>query len=248
MCIIIHKPESVPCPQKNIIETCFYNNPDGAGMAILRPRAKEVEIHKGFMVLKDFLDFAACAATRDDIVTYHFRITTSGGTNPHNCHPFPISDNVKDLKALSITSRFAFIHNGVIGNGSPSLSDTQLYVKDVLARIQMKSLTKNIVDRIARETEGSRTVTIDAQYSYVAMTGKWINDKETGLSFSNSSYEKRYYQGLFEDYFGMPIQATCPDCRSIEAELVSDYHGLYECPDCNCLFDKDGYIWAVGGM
>lgn len=187
------------------------------------------------------------AVTPKDIATYHFRITTSGGTNPQNCHPFPISANVKDLKALSITSRFAFIHNGIIGTGSPDLSDTQLYVKNVLARIRMKSLTKNIIDRIARETEGSRTVTIDARYSFVAMTGKWIHDKDTGLSFSNSSYEKRYYQGL-EDYFDMPIQATCPDCLSIEAELISDYHGLYECPDCNCLFDNVGHVWAIGGM
>lgn len=248
MCIIAHKAKGVDCPSDEVIRACFENNPDGAGVAIVRPGSKTVEIHKGFMEVSDFLDFVDSAVSPKDIATYHFRITTSGGTNPHNCHPFPISDNVKDLKALSITSRFAFIHNGVIGNGSPSLSDTQLYVKDVLAHIQMKSLTKNIVDRIAQETEGSRTVTIDAQYSQVAMTGKWINDKETGLSFSNSSYEKRYYQGFFEDYFDMPIQATCPDCRSIEAELVSDYHGLYECPDCNCLFDKDGYIWAVGGM
>lgn len=247
MCIIAHKAKGVDCPSNELIKTCFENNPDGAGVAILRPTSKVVEIHKGFMNVRDFLDFVNSAVTPKDIAAYHFRITTSGGTNPQNCHPFPISDNVRDLKALSTTARFAFVHNGVIGAGSDSLSDTQLYVKDVLARIRMKSLTKNIVDRIAQETEGSRTLTIDAQYAYVAMTGKWIYDDETGLSFSNSSYEKRYYKD-FEAYFGRPIQTVCPDCQSIEAELISDYHGLYECPDCNCLFEEGGSVWAIGGL
>lgn len=247
MCIITHKAKGVDCPSDELIKACFENNPDGAGVAILRPGSKAVEIHKGFMKVRDFLDFVNSAVTAKDIATYHFRITTSGGTNPQNCHPFPISSSVKDLQALSITSRFAFIHNGIIGKGSPELSDTQLYVKNVLAHIRMKSLTKNIIDRIAQETEGSRTITIDAQYSFVAMTGKWINDKETGLSFSNGSYEKSYYTGLGA-YFNLPIQTICPDCQSIDAELISEYHSLYECPDCNCLFEDGGSVWAIGGV
>ena len=243
MCIIIHKSENVPCPSKDIIETCFYNNPDGAGMAILRPKADKVEIHKGFMVLKDFLDFAACAAKKDDIVTYHFRITTSGGTIPGNCHPFPVSDNVKDLKALSIQSRFAFIHNGVIGAGSDSLSDTQLYVKNTLAKMSFDILTEKIINKISQDTRGSRTVTIDARRKKVAFTGEWIHDEKTGLSFSNASFKAPVWS--FEDY-STPILSTCPNCKSSEAELISEAHGLYECPECNCLFDTDKTIWAEG--
>lgn len=246
MCIIIHKPENVPCPSKDIIETCFYNNPDGAGMAILRPKAEKVEIHKGFMFLKDFLDFAACAAAKDDIVTYHFRITTSGGTIPGNCHPFPVSDNVKDLKALSIQSRFAFIHNGVIGAGSDSLSDTQIYVRDVLSNRNLAGLPQDIVKTVEKETDGSRTLLFDAATHKVAFTGNWITDEKTGLLFSNTSYTARHY-ALFDnspadDYDINP----CPHCDNWDTDLVSIYHNLFECPICNCLYDGKGEIWAVG--
>lgn len=248
MCIIAYKAKGIDCPSKEIIKACFKNNPDGAGVAILRPGSKAVEIHKGFMQVGEFCDFVSSAVTAKDIAAYHFRITTSGGTKPQNCHPFPISDKVEDLQALSINARYAFVHNGIIGKGTETLSDTQLYIKNTLAKLRIQSLTKELESRIAKETEGSRTLTIDARYHRVIKTGTWVEHEESGLLFSNRSYAPSYYDGFhYNDIFNdLPLEASCPNCAALDADLISDFHGLYECPYCNCLFDDKKNVWALG--
>lgn len=246
MCIIAYKKEGAALPSESILETCFYNNPDGAGIAIMRPRAQKVEIHKGFMGVSSFIDFVSSAVDVNDCAAYHFRISTSGGTNPYNCHPFPISKKVEDLKALETNSRFAFIHNGVIGQGEKSLSDTQVYVRDVLSNRNLAGLPQDIVKTVEKETDGSRTLLFDAVTHKVAFTGNWITDEKTGLLFSNTSYTARHY-ALFDnspadDYDIKP----CPHCDNWDTDLVSIYHNLFECPICNCLYDGKGEIWAAG--
>ena len=248
MCIITYKAKGVDIPSADIIKTCFKNNPDGAGVAILRPGAKTVEIHKGFMELAGFYDFVSSAISAKDIAVYHYRITTSGGTKPQNCHPFPISDKVEELQALSIAARYAFVHNGIIGQGTPELSDTQIYIKNTLAKLNIQALTKGLENKITKETEGSRTLTIDARYHKVIKTGTWVEDEESGLLFSNRTYVTTnsydaYYDRLFND---LPFEDQCPNCQALDAELISDHYGLYECPYCNCLFDDKGSVWALG--
>lgn len=254
MCIIAYKPEGVATPAKDILKTCFENNPHGAGLFILRPGEKVAEIHKGYMSFADFWDFASVAVSPEDMAAYHFRITTSGGTCPENCHPFPVSSDVADLRALSIRSRYVFVHNGIIGAGSPELSDTQLYVRDTLTSLVGKLKNKATQDRIAADTIGSRTLTVDARYHEAILTGNWIEDKDTGLLFSNSSYLARGYGfGLrshdypheADDAGMLADMDVCPDCGG-SALLVSEYHGLYECESCHCLFDCYGNVWADG--
>ena len=252
MCIIAYKPEGVALPAKNILKTCFENNPHGAGLFILRPGEKMAEIHKGYMSFPDFWDFASVAVSPDDMVAYHFRISTSGGTCPANCHPFPVSSSVDDLRALSIRSRYVFVHNGIIGAGSRDLSDTQLYVRDTLTSLVGKLKNKATRDKIAADTIGSRTLTVDARYHEAILTGDWIEDKDTGLLFSNTSYLARdygfgirFHDCTHEDDSIPEAIDVCPDCGST-AQVVSEYHGLYECENCHCLFDYYGNVWADG--
>lgn len=249
MCIIVFKDNFASLPSENVLRQCFCNNPDGAGVAIIRPTSSLVEIHKGFMDVESFISFATSAVGRDDIAAYHFRITTAGGTSPQNCHPFPVSEHVDDLTALHVNTRFAVVHNGILGKGKGKLSDTQLYIRDRLAPRHFRRFSHALLADVERETAGSRILLLDGEAHDVAKLGSgWITDNDTGLAFSNETYKPRQYPAWYDCLHidDMPAALPCPSCGSSDAELISAYHGLYECPQCTCLFDDYGDVWADG--
>lgn len=246
MCVIMYKPTGIQPPSSAIIDNCFDANPDGAGLAIIRPSSTATDIYKGFMSLDSFKDFASAIVTEDDAVGYHFRITTAGGTSPQNCHPFPISTYPEDLKKLSVHSRFALLHNGILGKGDDKLklSDTQLYIKNVLAPRYPQSIAAERA-AIEKETKGSRVLLMDGRTHETAMIGDgWV--KSDGLWFSNHSFEDplpRYAYSWWkddrdaraEDMYDM----ICPYCNG-EAEPISYQHDLWECLNCGALMDSEG--------
>lgn len=100
-----------------------------------------------------------------------------------------------------------------------------------------------------RETAGSRVLLLDGEAHDVAKLGSgWITDNETGLAFSNDTYQPRQYPAWYDclHFDDMPAALPCPSCGSNDAELISAYHGLYECPHCACLFDDYGDVWTDG--
>lgn len=88
-------------------------------------------------------------------------------------------------------------------------------------------------------------------------------DEETEENLCPYCYENRQPSGLHSYGFksfaifhhAYPHEAddtgiladmdVCPDCDG-SALLVSEYHGLYECENCHCLFDCYGNVWADG--
>ena len=265
MCIIAYKPAGVQPPSESVLSNCFDANPDGAGLAIIRPSSDAVDIYKGFMNYDSFRDFAKAIGTPDDIVGYHFRIATSGGTRPENCHPFPLSSYPEDLRALSFHSRFAVLHNGVLGKGDDKLhlSDTMLYVKNVLAPRYPQSVDAER-EAIAKETKGSRVLLMDGREHKAIMTGDgWV--QSDGLWFSNHSFEDppvpRYAydwwwkdkdgKGKANDYPFDDVEdgVPCPLCGGY-AEAISYSHDLLECMDCGALMNSRGetiYLVTEGG-
>lgn len=259
MCVIAYKPAGVRPPSEDILMNCFTANPDGAGIAVIRPTADAVDIYKGFMSFDRFMEFAETVVTEDDIVGYHFRITTAGGTSPENCHPFPVSTHVKDLKALSFHTRFALLHNGIIGQGDfkLKLSDTQLYIKNTLAPRRMQSIASES-GRISLETKGSRVLLMDGRTHETAMLGDgWIQDKD-GCSYSNGSFRDDYLlryryskskTGAVDEYLFADGEMLCPLCGGF-AEAISYNHDLLECYDCGTLMNSMGetiHIVTEGG-
>lgn len=246
MCIIIYKDKDILAPNVNIISNCFLNNPDGAGLALWRAGTDFIQIDKGFMDLGAYLDFVDSVKIQpEDIAVFHFRITTSGGTVPENCHPFPISNNVKDLKALSIKTQQAFIHNGVLGKGTKDLSDTQLFVKDNLYLLRDKLKNKRVQNKIAEDTKGSRTVTLDTRFNVTLLTGDWETDKDTGLLFSNTSYLDDYSYYYWGKYAKNLNYGICPCCGEYQDEL-GGYWGILECPNCATVSTWEGEILING--
>ena len=196
MCVIVHKERGKDLPSNEIIEKCFKKNPDGSGILLHRNGTKIVEIHKGFMKLDDFKTALGDLNVRkEDDLVLHFRITTSGGTNPENCHPFPISSKVEDLKATRINSPLAFVHNGVLGKGDDSLkiSDTQVFVKDVISREEIsRHLDNKEVQKVIEKMAGSQRFFIaDAEKDIFKRFGTWYEDG--GLWFSNMHWKTHVY-------------------------------------------------------
>jgi len=186
MCVIVYKERGKEIPNSEIIEKCFHKNPDGSGILLHRRGTKLLEIHKGFMKLDDFKTaLSELNVTKDDDLVLHFRITTSGGTSPENCHPFPISSNVDDLKATRLNTRMAFVHNGILGKGDTELkiSDTQLFIRDIISRTEIcNHLDNDEVKKIITDLAGTGQRFFIADAEKAELDLKNLNDYERPLA------------------------------------------------------------------
>lgn len=251
MCIIAYKPKGIKSPSKNVLKTCFNNNPDGAGLLVLRKDSNVINIYKGFFSFDSFYCVAKSLDIGiDDIAVYHFRIATSGLINEGNCHPFPISNVVQDLTATYIETDKAFVHNGIIGKGKGKLSDTMIYVKDKLFPMRHSLSTKKIQKKIEKDTKGSRTITIDTESDTILLTGDWI--ESDGILYSNSTYRKREscFSKKWDKLYdtgkdNAEDSALCPMCFE-HSDIISYAHGLLECPNCSTVFTRDKEIVLEG--
>lgn len=127
MCVIIYKTPGAPMPTEEVLGSCWYCNPDGAGIAWTDGAG--VHLRKGFRCLPR-LRYALDQLSIDHGVLIHFRLGTSGGLTKGKTHPFPVAWPSSMLNMLSYDGRLPVIaHNGVLGPGSPSMSDTQLFVR-----------------------------------------------------------------------------------------------------------------------
>ena len=184
VCIILYKPKGAALPTKKTLQICFANNDDGAGLTVIKENCRS---RKGFMKFQDLW-----AAYRNECFTVlsefaiHFRLATAGGISKGNCHPFPIKNNVWELRQRKFRSDQVIMHNGILGAGSYSLSDTMLFIKDELYALRDHLKDPKTVEYIKRETWGSKLLIIDC--GKVTLTGGWITDKITGIKYSNSGY------------------------------------------------------------
>lgn len=210
MCIIIFKKGGVDMPSNKVLANCFSNNSDGAGFAIVRDG--HVHIRKGFMTLHSLM-----TALEEEHVNFHttigihFRIRTSGNTDAHMCHPFPVSQHRNDLRDLDIYAPTALLHNGIIGAGEGELSDTAVFVRDILAHdfVQHHLLNgcEKALSYIEDMTSTSRLCILNNDGRYF-LTGDWV--EEDGLMYSNKTYKYDYsswrstnvkpYSGKYWDY------------------------------------------------
>lgn len=190
MCIIIFKPKNRKMPSDDIVKRCFESNPNGAGI-MYRDANNQIIIKKGFMDIDSLLNGIAEIKESIDLkktdVCLHFRISTTGSTIPANCHPFPLSNDISDLKVLSIIADRAIAHNGILNdysnlhNAETDLSDTMYFAK----------MLSGVNDRFLQNVISAHAI----NSRFVLMTNKktltWglINDK--GLFYSNTSYKKQ---------------------------------------------------------
>ena len=194
MCIIVAKPAKTAMPSLNTLETCFRNNPDGAGI-MLASKGK-VWGFKGLMTFEAVKSKLKTLESRfgslDKLpVVLHFRIGTHGKNIPENTHPFPLSDRYDELRSLEWVSSQGMAHNGIIRLTSDPdnerYSDTAIFIADYLSQIlrtraDLRDRRKlNTIYQLAQ----SKFAIMDGG-GYIATVGEFIHER--GLLFSNASY------------------------------------------------------------
>ena len=184
------------------------NNPHGNGFCYAENG--EVIIKKGYMDFESFYKALNEIPNIEDInLVGHCRITTHGSTSAENCHPFPLSNKIEDLKKTEIKTDVAIIHNGVIrsveADKENDLSDTMTYIKD---RLYNRYINNNIfmnskfeLDEIQKEI-GSKMVIMKSDGSYHIIGD--FNTDEKGYIYSNYSYvpyDYKKYASSGYDFF-----------------------------------------------
>lgn len=240
MCIIVYKPQSITMPKNSILKNCFDSNPDGAGFMYQDNNSEQVIIQKGYMDYYSFFDAItelnnSINITAADIV-FHFRYATQGSISSVNCHPFPISKKIKDLKECSITTRVAMVHNGVIPfcsdyNNKNKLSDTQIFIKDYLSKMNNSTLFNPAVLALIEESTNSKFIFMSAKQ--IEIVGNFIEDH--GLYYSNDTYKNsRWITKLPKKYYQVKsIIDCCAGCNQY-SYITDEYNWL--CTDCEELF------------
>ena len=187
-------------PSKRTLQSCFENNPHGAGYMVAT--GTTVEIHKGFMGFRSF--WKSLRETRqkygeDKAYVMHFRISTQGGVRQDGCHPFPLSGDMDELRKLDTTADVGVAHNGIINLCSTysrhvDYSDTMAFITEYLSLIikdrwyYKDDGTLKLIDKLC----GSRLAILDKS-GHCELIGKgWIivND----VWYSNDSYKSRSYK------------------------------------------------------
>ena len=204
MCIIVSKEKNKKIPNKGILENCFNSNPDGAGF--MYTFNNKVIIEKGFFTFNEFynrlMQVDKSLNLKKKSLVMHFRIGTSGGYAEGACHPFPITNNIKELQKTETTSKLAMVHNGIISNYTfGKLSDTQNFVKDFvfpLSKINGNFLNnKNAIDLLYKQSAATKLCFLDKNDN-ITYVGDFITDQ--GIKYSNTSYKEYAYMPLYQGY------------------------------------------------
>ena len=195
MCIVVYKKIGKELPSRDILKNCFVNNPDGAGF--MYNHKNKVIIEKGFMTWEAFdvalANVEKSVDVRKTAMVLHFRITTQGGINQECTHPFPLSDNMDDLKLLRTTRNIGIAHNGIISLTSTyskvNYSDTMKFITDYLSLIitnkdyYKSDKTLKLIKRLC----GSKLAILDYT-GHCELIGDFVEDN--GFYYSNSSYQQ----------------------------------------------------------
>ena len=218
MCIIIlNKSEKV---SKSNFQNSLESNSDGFGMAYATKYGK-IEIFKSMSLNSKSLYSKYVKALEDrnrvgDILL-HFRISTCGGVNLENTHPFHLS---KDL---------IFCHNGVIqGYGTKKENDTRHFGREILSHISENDLyfNQSIQKLVENRIGHSKLVFLNSlgeSKIYGENLGLWESD---GNWYSNTSYQD--YLDLWK-----PKYESCESCDlpSKNLSYLSEFNML-ACNDC----------------
>jgi predicted glutamine amidotransferase len=237
MCIIVYKPNNTPMPDYGILMNCFDSNPDGAGYMYQDNNSNKVIINKGFMSFDSFITAIENLSNNIDItalnLVMHFRYATQGSINSANCHPFPITAKVKQLQQTTITVNTAIVHNGVIPfcsnyNSRSKLSDTQIFIRDYLSKMNNSTLFNPAVLALIEESTGSKFAFMS--YNRIELIGNFIEDR--GIYYSNDTYKlsRRYKKQKSK----LTVKDYCIYCGNYTA--ISDYSGL--CLNCEKLLKE----------
>ena len=192
MCIIIWKPEKIELFNETI-ETCFTNNPDGAGFTYVENN--ELHTERGFFTVESFKEAYEPHKLKSALL--HFRIRTHGDYAETNCHPF------------EVTPELVFAHNGTIAKmpHDKEKSDTALFnelvVKNLVRVYGKELLYDSLFTPMLESYIGwSKLVFLDNN-GQVSIVGEKSGNWASGCWFSNTSWQqvyKKYDTSTYSQY------------------------------------------------
>lgn len=181
MCIIIYNKQDKL--KSSVIKEASKSNPDGAGiMYSLNNKLNVFKNRKNGKVIDEY--YRIRKLYPNILIVLHFRIATDGGINDKNCHPYLVNDKT------------ALMHNGILTNycnRNTAMSDTRLFIKDVLMHFDNSVLWTDPMISLIRQAVGygNKLVLLRNDGTSVILNehlGHWDKDKENW--FSNSSYKE----------------------------------------------------------
>lgn len=175
MCIIIYSPDGRICEKH--LRRSLANNPHGWGLMWPVRGGDRIEIVKG-LTRSDF--WGAWESRPSGMpVVFHSRIATHGDIDVSNCHPFQTK------------SGLGVAHNGVIHPcaGSRKLSDTRIFVRDILNNLPENWEENPAILRLLEDFVGTSKLAIMDAMGRVTIVnedrGHW---GRRGNWYSNESY------------------------------------------------------------
>lgn len=267
MCIIVAKNAGIKMPTKEILSNCFNANPDGAG--IMLACGGLVHGFKGLMTFEAFAaklsELEAHYGSLDKLpVIMHFRIGTHGSNIQANTHPFPLSDDYRDLRKLAWTAKQGMAHNGIISACSShpdvhkeNVSDTMVFVKRLVAPISKSLYITDNADVLEglQIAAGSKLAFMSGDGN-IAIAGDFVH--EDGIFYSNTSYtgfRKKastfkwddYYDGGFSFSDGYDFKLSRAEEEALKIEIADDI-GLEILHEDTMIESEGAIIYADGEM
>lgn len=224
MCIAIYVKKGSKIPTKEVLNECYINNSDGAGLAY---------VEKGEMVIeKGFFDFEEFYKRVMDIknpelksIFLHFRIGTGGGINKENTHPFRINKNI------------CMMHNGILPiDSSQTKCDTNI-LATLLNRMRMRDLYKNKdLLKTLYELCGdySKLIFMDLTEDVFFVNkdlGVWVD----GVWFSNETYKKKVQYKTYKHDPWHTNGELCEFCYNNKATITT-VDGSRVCKTCEDIY------------
>lgn len=219
MCIaILNLSEKV---SKSNFKNSLISNPDGFGLAWVNSHGIQVwksmsmDVNRLYRKYEKVYD-----STRFGGIILHFRISTGGGINLENTHPFHINQDL------------IFCHNGMIkGYGTKRENDTRHFGREILANIPENMLYCNpAIQALIEDKIGySKLIFLNSSGEskiYGEDLGVWEDD---GNWYSNESY---YSYGLWHDEYE-ENKGICDGCNlpSNNRKYLTEFNS-FVCEDC----------------
>ncbi|MHA2063938.1 MAG: hypothetical protein ACXABY_06090 [Candidatus Thorarchaeota archaeon] len=193
MCIAVYKEEGQPVQKKKMYKRCFKKNNDGAGFAWWNKDKQVWVVKKGLMSFKAFwrtfnrdnnkLNF------KEKQLLVHFRVGTSGNRKGPDCtHPFPVTKDLEEMRQLHFETPNLVAHNGVIGPGFGTASDTMIGVRDYIDLLWDMKKDERAVSIWKELLKFDKCRWFMAEGKDVRLFGTWIKSTKYESKFSNSGY------------------------------------------------------------
>lgn len=194
MCVIVAKNIGCDLPKKEILQNCYINNPDGAG--IMYTKNNKVVIDKGYMTFKSLWKRLEKLKAEIDIkntpIVLHFRIGTSGAYDKSNTHPFELTNQDNRLLKVKNNVNIGIAHNGIItayeDRKNATLNDTQLFIKKFLFplyKLNKKFYENKEIQEIIKTVTSSKFAFLTSENKLI-LIGDFIEDD--GIYYSNYTY------------------------------------------------------------